>query len=722
MLNRNCRICAFALAVLLIVSTFSLADEALLPSEDISSINDPAYYKIILSSTESLLNDGKHDDFATSHRQFLLTAIALDKQHDWNTDTGKRMQELFKVANHDKYFNSLKALLACQDLSNDQLEIICSLPSSDTTNILVHYGYSCSADLFMASSLLITDSGFPSHPAVINKCVASWLTLPKDIRNSFDKLLLEALKSRPRSSRNVIDGLTYLCLNAPTTIDQRQCFLLMDEIGKTGNYFSIDLAEKFLQAGQVAEAKSICMSIATVNPENCTLLDDVAKFLWQRCGDAEAAADLYRDAIATVPEPAVRYLRLCYLSFLVTSNKMNELITIGQGEDKLFAADACFVQGKYPEAVDTYTALLETQALPLATRLDAWGGLLIADPAKAYHSTEMLLDAIMRSPRPQRDDLVLWFAHEYWNAVDWAVPNSRTVTAWQQKIHPISEVVGWEELSRDLAHRLLIISPDVCLRPYATAHPPSLRVPIAVIFALAKKPKEAISVLRRPIAWEILPPVGGWKDDRGEVLPDPLSPHQYASPQENEFEKLAIEVLYRLPLRPSTKDANLLYATALMQDVLGRLQPLDAAIITQTRLKPFIAAFTDTVNSISPIASKSKDTVLPLQPEAVPEVFTTVETMVKAALKNDNVAMETPLLVNEGLLLALMKVRQPELLDRIFTLTLYSLDRYQTVKQNPIELFQIADSIAGSFASRRDVDTKAYVDRLRERYPRPTQK
>ena len=98
-------------------------------------------------------------------------------------------------------------------------------------------------------------------------------------------------------------------------VDAKAFYELALFFGKDTGLLNLPLAQQWLAAGKMAEAKQLILSLVPQNAVD-NILPQQAAYLLLNVHDAEGAAQIYRQALAGVREPYVREVRLDYLGLL----------------------------------------------------------------------------------------------------------------------------------------------------------------------------------------------------------------------------------------------------------------------------------------------------------------------------------------------------------------------------------------------------------------------
>ena len=162
------------------------------------------------------------------------------------------------------------------------------------------------------------------------------------------------------------------------------------------------------------------------------------------------------------------------------------------------AADRCLLAKQYAQAATAYAELLRDGQLPLALRVDAWAGLLAADPAQAIaREGGWLTGALATLPAGKtRTDLAGYAAKQVWasmqrhagsyrgNATDPTPATGVDITVFADWIHPTA----------DLLEKLMGLC-EASARPAYTQDKRSIYHIAAVALALDHRPRRAVELL-----------------------------------------------------------------------------------------------------------------------------------------------------------------------------------------------------------------------------------
>ena len=264
------------------------------------------------------------------------------------------------------------------------------------------------------------------------------------------------------------------------------------------------------------------------------------------------ALSLCQDAVKNMPEPGVRDARILYLTYLRTIAGKDvpravDAATLQENADLLLSADALLVGGKLPEAATKYTSVVNDAAQPLATRMDAWAGLLESDPATAFASGTALVTEISKLDADTRKPLVQWFAWHLWQIVgsDVALPKDEynkpyaapyrlpfPSTFTGVKVSTVKD--GYTQMAT-LVDQCLAIDSLALLKQDPSREWMDLRLGLSMLYLLASQPEKSGKLALQRIDETLPAPPWGWRmSDNGMPETNSDKPKLFSYPDDRE--------------------------------------------------------------------------------------------------------------------------------------------------------------------------------------------
>jgi hypothetical protein len=489
------------------------------------------------------------------------------------------------------------------------------------------------------------------------------------------------------------------------------------------------LAQELAQAGKQDGSVQIARALANRAPGDARIQTTAARFVYGLQG-YDAGVQQYQAALASVPEPETRSVRLDYLSHLGEDanyqrqpKAAQDLLAMSGGKDTLLAGEALLVRAQYSPAATQFQRLLDDGQFALPSRLDAWSGLLDSDPPAALARAAGLLDDILAQPAESKARYLSWFGWQLWHAVARDIPARTTFRlSWHAPFRALRDTPTWPATIAPLLQRIFESDPPLCLRPDLNQPSPnSLRVPIALVLAMNAQPQQAITVLLRQIDYDIPPPPGGWKTFDGSPAKAADKPHAAVTPRDGlDRTGQVMALLDALSRSEHAADATPPLAAALANELLTRLKANPSAQEQTDLLHALAAVIHYTAVALDPLTPNLRLDQPPPPTRAVDMPrFAPVAAAVRDALTLDAVAKEPKILLHEGLGPALQTASNAQLLEALFALLTTVLDRYRATGAAAKDVALQATHIAAPLYSREVYDLTPYARRLQERYPMP---
>lgn len=655
----------------------------------------------------------KHVNASSIFTEIVSSAIEVQATNGWHTDLDEVAFAKFgMVEGCEGYWQSMSLLLN-SDISGLSLFLQEPLPSlsemSSAIRLLREQHYTLAADVLEVVS-----------PAPPGARLLAWARIPADQRPVVDRIMLERYPiDNPNRLLLVSTAESMLILPPQGEYDREAlvdiALLLCEDTGR----ISVDRARHIAGRGQRDTAALMLEHIGDAKPDDVETQQEVAQWLWRACGNHEKAVQRYQRAMATVAEPAAREVRLDYLGYLQWSKNAkvalptaDDVDTLSRSKDPLMAADALLMEGKPAQAAARYRAILRDNRRPVAQRLAAWDGLLTSDPDAALNEGEALAQEVTALPSADRARHAVWMGKRLWDVTRTVVPARGTPyrAAWQRKAVRIDGVSGWEAKTADLLEQVINIDETACLKANALPDRQSLRLPAVVLNGLANRPERAQAMLKRQVSWQVSAPKGGWRDRDAQGASD--APRTLTGPRNGEDETAVADAVLAIADYTQDPDRVLPMATVAADHLADKMATVDNDRDAKRLVQCYGQIVKATVRSFD---APEKGHGGRQQGGAVrARRLAHLETRLRGALNNDNVARHVPLLLRDGLLDAVDT--DDESVQTLLTdLAATAIDRHLAVTGDSTEI----DNELGTFEQRmrapRGSTTRKKLQHLRAR-------
>lgn len=574
----------------------------------------------------------------------------------------------------------------------------------------------------------------------IEESIVSWLLLPEAQRAQGTNSFEEHFPADPPNRRMYIQGALKFYLKPPVGGPAAESYLdLAIRLGSNNNVISFAMVTEMLNTqgaeigvGPVGPVGYPAARPVTVHaavrmlgvitkrqPGDLAVQLKAARML-EECNARDAALTLLYTAIASVPEPERRCLRLEALACCKTWQS-TPAFTAAQQADPLFSADSLLMEKRYLEAAVKYSAVVADHAALLEHRLTAWAGLLDTEPANALKMASMVLAAIEKCDTETRPRLVVWFGLELWRVMIREVPNQFRTAVPANPGVSIQGVKDWQTVFADLMDTLLRLEPGACMRPDALGFPASLRYPAAVFYALKGDMAKSQEIAFRKQEFMVPPPPEGWRIFDGTPTPDTRLPRKGVSPTKEESQNIQqwvadIQRTFANIAKPVITTEPLRFAEA--QLLVKGMQSETEETKLGVSLKQLAVIVADSVTRLDPLP-KVLRTDLPPPPTREVDLtrFAPIAQAVRDALKIDSVQKNSYTLLKEGLMPAMMTASNPQFLELLYQLSTEVIDCYGNALK-PFYAADAAKTLADNLAQRPVYDMSVYVQRLKLKYPK----
>ena len=659
-------------------------------------------------------------------------AIAMEKDKNWETDTGKESIALLaddKIALRN--LQGLRKLLerdmrGIADIFSDRASEPSTEDVQKALKVLAASPYTMATN---ALTVVYRGAGQAER-------VKAWVSIPAAQRAPLDDYMLQRYPTGGMNRRMLAQAALQMYQDAaPNAVPAPQAYLELAL--KIGIYpdgpIGFETALELAQARNIDGALAIVHALAAASPADPEVQRAAAEFVFSYAG-VDAGVTFFQSAQERLGEPARREMRLGFLvQFSKTAHEtkdapsLSALQKMGAADDPLLAGDALLVNKQYPQAAAKFQQVLQTKHTIFEKRLDAWAGLLESDPAAAIASGPALEDVLATLSPAVRPKLLNWFGWQLWNACEIDLPalSHYRHGDWYFPHQPLETVPGGAVALAPLMQRLVDIDALPILAPQGN-HPTwnsqpsdSLRVPAAFFYALASQPAKAVEILNRQLHYDIPPPPGGWKMFDGTADQHARTPRPALTPRDDEqATQYLTTLLDNLTRSAYSKQATPALADALASDLAGKLKAdVDAKAQVQ-HIHALAAVLAFDVLALDPLPPGIRMDAPTPAPHVVDMArYTPVDDAIRQALALDAVAKQAPLLIREGITPAMRVAGNAKLLDALFALLNTLLDRYQASGASQASIAYEVNNAAGNLSIRKIYNLKSYAAQLRMKYP-----
>ncbi|MEI7834414.1 MAG: hypothetical protein WCJ56_14600, partial [bacterium] len=241
----------------------------------------------------------------------------------------------------------------------------------------------------------------------------------------------------------------------------------------------------------------VAEELAAGDPTNAWVVIQTAQILRDLKEDARALA-VYQRALAVVPEPGLRDIRLAYLELSAARGVKPEEDLLAQSKDPLAIADRQLMAGKVTEAATQYSAIYHDKNTPLEKRIAAWAGMLDTAPQAALTAGKELLDNAAKSDAKVKAGYLRWIGWELWRA------GARDIKAPIKSKYCLPKTIlpavalkditdGYAQMCV-LMDALIAADADAVFALDSTREGSNLRFGISMLYMLNGKPKESAEI------------------------------------------------------------------------------------------------------------------------------------------------------------------------------------------------------------------------------------
>ncbi len=597
----------------------------------------------------------------------------------------------------------------------------------------------------IAATKILREQGYPLPTDVlvmltrdfnVDQRVQAWVRLPKELRPPIDAYMTKRYPLKGINRRNLVLAAAAAFLKPPakSEVEAKAFYDLALWFGKDTGVLNFELARQWIVAGKRDEGTQLIASLLREHPTDSALPQRAAVALIS-VGDYAGTTAIYRQALAVVPEPYTRAIRRDYAGYLrglaerhPEMTAPDSLNTLEQQPDALLAGEAWLSDGKFPAAAACFRVQFADTAAPVERRLAAWDGLLDSDPAGALAGGEALCRLLEQLDPAARAPLLRWCGWMVHRALGEEIPPDprvhRLAAPWPAR--PLHDTPGWEGKVASLLTRLIAIDHDAFLQPDPRDYNTSLRATAAAGYALNQQGEAAYLALMCPLNYDVPPPPGGWTIFDGSPDKNADQPRRHLSPTPREMEKDLGELRDELARyqwatmrdnQPTGIGLPLSVAAAHhLSDELAAEQ--DPALLT-AKVKCLGIAVSMATMALDPTPEiqHADRPAPPIRPVELAQ-FSPIDQAIRAAVKNDAVALHAKPLLEDGLLASLTTASNPQFTDALFALLTATFDRYAEVEPHKSYVSFEADRLAAALAIRPIYDMKPYAQRLRDKYPK----
>jgi len=496
-------------------------------------------------------------------------------------------------------------------------------------------------------------------------------------------------------------------------------------IGEDTRFISLDTAQSLADAQQLDRAEQIVARYATIDSRDANRQIAAIRFLNQH-GKREHAATLFRDALTSVQEPVTRTVRLAYLHDQLdnvkdTTTVFSSMRTfIPDNQRDLCTADYALLTAQYATASSDYEDIIRAKPLPLAQRIDAWAGLLTADPAKAMQESDMLLAALEQTrDAGMRTTLADWMGKQLWSAVNQGVVKRNLAQDVQTpQRQPIIQLPDWPHHIADIFEKLVAFS-DVSARQSYVNDRDSLYYTAAVMLTLDHRSQRALEILTKGLSDKCVD-LGAEKNADGQ-------PTGVGIPAMTELEVMTRDLVNivadRMADHNDAFDFEIITIRRLIAQIAAfETDPSMPKYLDKTKVYEYrTAALATLLDQIIPLADPASltSTATDLPVTNVQSPYVKID-LVKAALQDllthDSVVLQSHTLLEKGILHAFLRVEDQQLLDDVFAMVPTVIDRYTAVIGNTYKQKDFVDFVLKYIESSHDYRLKPFAKGITEKY------
>ncbi len=307
-------------SIYLIILSFVLIAFAQLPQPSAQQLFDAKNYAAYLTDLSSELSPGP-SGAPDSFSKLAMVIVALDKTQGWDRNTGVQARDL----------------LANDALATRQFAVLHALLGKDVKPIVALWADRKAEPDFpssLAASKTLREHGYPAAADVVLTLardlsparIIAWASIPEAERPAIDAYMLKMYKPKGQNRRALLNLAVDLFLKPATksvpgapaagnAVDPQKFYQLVLLLGQDSGLLDCPLAQRFMQAGKMAEAKALLVSLVREHPGD-VLLPRQAAMVLGGANDPAAVDALYRQALAEAHEPYAREIRLDYLEYL----------------------------------------------------------------------------------------------------------------------------------------------------------------------------------------------------------------------------------------------------------------------------------------------------------------------------------------------------------------------------------------------------------------------
>ena len=322
-------------------------------------------------------------------------AIALDRTQGWETATGKRAAELVQGdAVASRNLGALRRLLGADAAAVGAFIQADPPPVAEVRALgpmLSQHGYPVASAAVRALNLLM-GYGVPMmmDQAGTEDALKALASLPATEADKVVALLRPRLAAIPMKLTMVAEAAR--ASGGRATGEEAQRLLALAKAFSPPRQVTLAMAAQLSYAGRGTEGVELAVEALRAGDTNVDeLVPALGQGQWQ--APREVSRECYREALARIPEPHVRWVRALYLRWLNASGPPEDLDAAVRALGPLAEADMRWLLQRGADAASKYAAVYRAPDQSAGVRLDAWGGWLESDPLAALASQpQPLLD------------------------------------------------------------------------------------------------------------------------------------------------------------------------------------------------------------------------------------------------------------------------------------------------------------------------------------------
>ncbi len=338
----------------------------------------------------------------------------------------------------------------------------------------------------------------------IYAAVNAWGSLPLDQVSVLAPLIEKRLVKKPERASAMFysaNDLIHTTTNAPEEIvllkgpSFARLYVLL---GQKRGLATTNTLRKIIADGHSPQTCAyVAEELAAGDPTNAWVVIQAAQLLRELKENARGLA-VYQRALAVVPEPGLRNIRLAYLELSAAQGVKPEEDLLAQSKDPLAMADRQLMTGKVAEAVTQYSAIYNDKNASMEKRIAAWAGMLDTDPQTALTAGKELLDNAAKSDAKVKQGYLRWIGWELWRAGARDIPapikSKYCLPKTKSPAVALKDITDGYAQTCALMDALIAADADAVFALDSTREGSNLRFAISMLYMLNGKPKEGAEI------------------------------------------------------------------------------------------------------------------------------------------------------------------------------------------------------------------------------------